>query len=157
MKRSLRILAAVLMLCLLVGIAAVSSFAAADVEIGSLMSQQLKPSGATQYTDSKYGSGSNSSGNSTVDTSAVDIRGNSYVRYYGSGASQINTSGSFLSVTAGNTSASKPDTFSNVNKGVAQYDYTVIDFDFGVDRYQVQVGYTVFEKYSALRNSRSLR
>ncbi len=141
MKRTVKLLSLFLMLCLLVGIAAVSAFAASNVEIGALMSQQIKPSSATFYSNMKFSSGSNSEGNSTVAQKQVDVSGNDYVRYYGSGSSQINTAGSFVNIASGNTSSSKVGTFAHVDKNSAKYDYSVIDLDFGTDRYRALVGY----------------
>lgn len=139
MKRSFKIIATLLTLCLLIGIAATVAFAA-ETDIGDIVANQLKLPSADSYAVA-YDYGSNSAGNSSIDNTAVDLRGNPYIRYYASGSTQINADGSFALIRTGDSNNKKVGSYGHVKDGVTQYDYAVIDLDFGTDRYRVKVGY----------------
>ena len=147
MKRTQKVFAILLTLCLLIGALVTTVAAFNDSAVESAIATQLSPAGATRYIGNKGGS-SNALDNGTYKANYIDIKGNSVDNFYGSGQTSNNLATSFLNVGIGNTTSAKTGTMSMIVEDKIQQDYLVYDFDFGTDKYSVQVGYKLQTVYT---------
>ena len=154
MKRSTKLLCALITVCLLAGAVMTSAFAFDKSYVDSLVAEQLKVDGASNFTVSGIGVGSYSDGNSTSNNNYVDAKGNTVVKMYNTGTTANQSANTFLEFDASDTKSTKvSDNYALINAGVMKNAYHVYDFDIGTDKYSVKIGYELRTVYTSTTSS----